>query len=183
MVDRNRYDVNYIMHVLKLNNKGFTIVELLIVIVVIAILAAISIVAYNGIQNRGRDSQRQSDFATLEKALKMYRIDNSGFPRCASTGVFVSGTDPAATCTLSAMVAQLVPKYISVAPQDPIGAGSYIYRYAVGFKKTGASCSLTYSPSEDAYLLGTKLESTTAGTCAGYWGLSDVNLIAAGSGS
>ena len=36
--------------------KGFTLVELLIVIVVIAILAAISIVAYNGIQQRSRDS-------------------------------------------------------------------------------------------------------------------------------
>ena len=37
---------------------GFTIVELLIVIVIIAILAAITIVAYNGLQQRARDSQR-----------------------------------------------------------------------------------------------------------------------------
>ena len=40
--------------------KGFTLVELLIVIVVIAILAAISIVAYNGIQQRSRDSAAKS---------------------------------------------------------------------------------------------------------------------------
>jgi prepilin-type N-terminal cleavage/methylation domain-containing protein len=40
---------------------GFTIVELLIVIVVIAILAAISIVAYTGIQNRANDAALQSD--------------------------------------------------------------------------------------------------------------------------
>lgn len=38
------------------NQKGFTIVELLIVIVVIGILAAITIVAYNGIQNRAKDT-------------------------------------------------------------------------------------------------------------------------------
>lgn len=56
--------------------QGFTIVELLIVIVVIAILAAISIVAFNGIQERARDSQRKSDVATIVKALGLYQVDN-----------------------------------------------------------------------------------------------------------
>lgn len=46
--------------------RGFTIVELLIVIVVIAILAAISIIAYNGIQSRARDAQRSNDIATIK---------------------------------------------------------------------------------------------------------------------
>lgn len=40
----------------KKDKSGFTIVELLIVVVVIAILAAITIVAYNGIQNRAKKS-------------------------------------------------------------------------------------------------------------------------------
>jgi len=56
-------------------NTGFTIVELLIVIVVIAILASISIVAYNGIQARARDSQRKSDLATIAKGLAIYNVD------------------------------------------------------------------------------------------------------------
>lgn len=56
-------------------HTGFTIVELLIVIVIIAILAAITIVAYNGIQQRARDSARKQDLATLAKAIKLYQVD------------------------------------------------------------------------------------------------------------
>lgn len=48
---------------------GFTIVELLIVVVVIAIFAAITIVAYNGIQNRSRDSSVKSDVSNAFKHL------------------------------------------------------------------------------------------------------------------
>ena len=47
------------------NKAGFTIVELLMVIVVIAILAAITIVAYNGIQTRAKDSAIVSDLQSL----------------------------------------------------------------------------------------------------------------------
>ena len=50
--------------------RGFTIVELLIVIVVIAILAAITIVAYNGIQNRANDSAIQSDVRNIFMKVK-----------------------------------------------------------------------------------------------------------------
>ena len=60
--------------------RGFTIVELLIVIVVIAILAAISVVAYSGIQQRARDSQRENDIKILTKALELYYIDNGKYP-------------------------------------------------------------------------------------------------------
>jgi prepilin-type N-terminal cleavage/methylation domain-containing protein len=57
-----------------MNKRGFTIVELLIVIVVIAILAAISIVAYTGIQERGRRSSAAADLNMLEKAIIMARV-------------------------------------------------------------------------------------------------------------
>ncbi len=57
---------------------GFTIVELLIVIVVIGILAAITIVAYNGIQNRANDTAVQSDLASMAKKIEYEAADNSG---------------------------------------------------------------------------------------------------------
>lgn len=53
---------------------GFTIVELLIVIVVIAILAAISIAAYTNIQSRARAAAVQSDLTNAMKQLKLYRV-------------------------------------------------------------------------------------------------------------
>lgn len=66
--------------------NGFTIVELLIVIVVIAILAAISIVAYNGIQQRARDSRRAQDMSTIKKALLLYDSGHGGVQRTTTFG-------------------------------------------------------------------------------------------------
>lgn len=54
---------------------GFTIVELLIVIVVIGILAAITVVAYNSVQQRARDAQRRSDVAQIVKAFQLWSTD------------------------------------------------------------------------------------------------------------
>lgn len=61
--------------------KGFTIVELLIVIVVIAILAAISIVAYNGIQQRAESTKTTQALATYAKALQSYKAINDVYPQ------------------------------------------------------------------------------------------------------
>jgi prepilin-type N-terminal cleavage/methylation domain-containing protein len=54
-------------------HSGFTIVELLIVIVVIGILATISLVAYNGVQARSHTAKINSDLVTLEKAIRAAR--------------------------------------------------------------------------------------------------------------
>ena len=53
-------------------SKGFTIVELLIVIVVIAILAAITIVSYNGITNQTHDTAVKNDLVALKKKIDVY---------------------------------------------------------------------------------------------------------------
>jgi len=55
--------------------RGFTIVELLIVIVVIATLAAITIVAYSGIQQRARDARRVSDLSNIVQAVQRWSIE------------------------------------------------------------------------------------------------------------
>ncbi|WP_120005055.1 prepilin-type N-terminal cleavage/methylation domain-containing protein [Nesterenkonia muleiensis] len=65
---------------------GFTIVELMIVIVVIAILAAISIVAYTGVQGRTYDTTVQSDLRGFANQLEMFRAA-TGSIQCASTSL------------------------------------------------------------------------------------------------
>jgi prepilin-type N-terminal cleavage/methylation domain-containing protein len=56
---------------------GFTIVELLIVIVVIGILAAITIIAYSGIQDRARISKINADLSLLNRAIQSARVNSS----------------------------------------------------------------------------------------------------------
>ena len=63
-----------------MSQKGFTIVELLIVIVVIAILAAISVVAYNGIQARAKTSSAQSLASQTAKKAELYNTEVGYYP-------------------------------------------------------------------------------------------------------
>lgn len=66
------------------NKQGFTIVELLIVIVVMAILAVISVAAYSSMQEQARSSALKSDFAQIKKKLSLYRVEHGRYPRTNS---------------------------------------------------------------------------------------------------
>ncbi len=75
------------------NNKGFTIVELLIVIVVIGILALLVITTYSGIQAKARNSKRQTDLASIQTHLEAFYNENGYYPNRddMNTASFVSG--------------------------------------------------------------------------------------------
>ncbi len=64
----------------KARSSGFTIVELLIVIVVIGILAALVVVTYNGIQQKARDTERKTDINALHGQLEAYQAQNGKYP-------------------------------------------------------------------------------------------------------
>lgn len=67
----------------QLKNRGFTLVELLIVIVIIAILTVISLIAYNGIQNRARTTTAESSAKTLADKAQIFFTQKSHYPDAA----------------------------------------------------------------------------------------------------
>lgn len=118
---------------LKKNNKGFTIVELLIVIVVIGILALLVITAYSGIQAKARNSKRQTDLASLQTHLEAFYNDNGYYPSLTdmNTASFypqlkgldaTALTDPSNATQSKTLVAAPAAKSYSYVVQDSSGA-------------------------------------------------------------
>lgn len=155
--------------------RGFTIVELLIVIVVIGILVAITIVAYTGIQSRARDNVRRSDLASIQKILAIYKAQNGGYPAC-SGGLYQPGT-ATQSCLLNDpdVISALAPAVTQVVPMDPINTGQKVYRYGVGWSFTPPCATVTNLSSN--YILGAALDDTSITACPGFWGQSDVNHV------
>jgi len=93
------------------NRKGFTLIEILIAVSIIAILTAIGIVSYASVNRRARDAKRFGDLEQIRSALEMYRSDNGYYP-AVNTGSFGG---------VSALDAPLNTSggYIQALPTDP----------------------------------------------------------------
>lgn len=114
------------------NQKGFTIVELLVVIVVIAILVALTLPNLFSLQQRARDDQRKNDIKNIQQQLEAYFNDNNAYP---------------------AATADLVGDYLDAVPEDPQG-GAYTYAaVAAG----GGACT-TAADDCETYTLSATLE-------------------------
>jgi prepilin-type N-terminal cleavage/methylation domain-containing protein len=64
----------------KRKQQGFTVIELIVVLVVIGILASLIVFSYNGVRSRDRDALRQSDIDTLQSQLEVFYAENSRYP-------------------------------------------------------------------------------------------------------
>lgn len=124
--------------------QGFTIVELLIVIVVIGILAGLVLNTFNGIQARARDTERKTDVNSIHAQVEAYHADNGYYPTTANV----------ASAT---WVATNLPGLDAEALNDPT-SGSYAYATTV------ATCDNTAGNLCAAYTLSADLEDDGRGT-------------------
>ena len=158
------------MIIFRSSGKGFTIVELLIVIVVIAILATVTIVAFNGIQARARDNVRAQDMAVIKKALLAYDAVNGGVVRTGTVpryneNVTLTGRGGWDTSVDENWLAFLRPQCgkMPVDPQNTapdmgagaVGAAARTYRYFCYLAGTGVE------PASDHVAIGYRKDNST----------------------
>ena len=136
------------------NKKGFTIIELLIVIAIIGLLATISIVALNGARQKGRDVKRVADIKQIQRGLEFYFNDTNSYPTAPTSSPVVLGSANAKILCDAGFVASisscpLNKIYMSSIPVNPIPGGSnYVYtstpsgQYVINFSIEDATSGL-----------------------------------------
>ncbi len=144
--------------------KGFTLLEMLLVIAIIAVLAAIVIVAINPARQlaQARNAQRASDLIAIHKAVQQYYIDNKNWPPPDEfipdelTDICDTGGDTEPPDCLDLGDDVLVSKYLSALPQNPGGEN-----YKIAMNSVSRKIALTAPGSNELGLLGVVLGTST----------------------
>ena len=125
----------------KTNIKGFTLLEILLVVAAIAILASIVILAINPGKQLGdtKNAQRRVDVNTILNAVYQYAIDNTGTIPATITSSSTEICKLGGTCTglIDLSVLTTNEKYLVAIPIDPIGASTNGVRYTISKSVNG----------------------------------------------
>lgn len=124
--------ITFMMKLMQKNNKskGFTLVELLIVIVIIGILAGIGLGSFASTQRKGRDARRKADLDNIVKALESYYNDYGQYPLGDD---LIEGCGAGADCAWGDEWQDANGTYYMVQiPEDPADGYLYFYNSADG---------------------------------------------------
>ncbi len=153
--------------------KGFTLIELMVAISIIAVLSTIGMVAYSKVQLLGRDARRKQDLRAIAQALEIFYQQNKRYP-CNNTTwsswSYSTDSDPwlkdLNTCTGGSTI-NLTPDYLNKLPVDPINSGSplatgtgYGYAYYSGDYRAETGSLSCPSGTGSSYTLVARLENT-----------------------
>ncbi len=120
------------------SSSGFTLIEILVVMVIIGILAAIGLGAFQSAQVKGRDARRKSDIKNISTALEIYYNDKRSYPLSDGSGGLLACSGQA--CDAGEQMSDGSTIYMVQFPGDPSnhtyyyetdGAGSYFRLYAL----------------------------------------------------
>jgi prepilin-type N-terminal cleavage/methylation domain-containing protein len=154
------------------NRRGFTIVELLIVIVVIGILAAITIVAYNGIQQRANNTAIIDSASSSLRMIESYIAVNGTYPLTVSTGVGGACITTTAGCSLvgtntvfgtNMATIGTLPRSVPISGTGSYGL-NYVYTSDGTFNGAPQPATLIY------WLSGINQQCGVSGVANGAWG-------------
>lgn len=126
--------------------KGFTLIEILLVVAAISVLAGIVILAINPTKQLGetRNAQRRADVNTLLNAVYQYALDNNGTVpasiqegTCSAAGNEICKTGGTCTGLIDLSVITASEKYLVTIPADPSGASTNGAGYQVAKSANG----------------------------------------------
>jgi prepilin-type N-terminal cleavage/methylation domain-containing protein len=113
--------------------KGFTMIELLVVISIIGVLTTLAIANFTGGQQRARDTSRKNDLRIVRDALETYKLDQT-------TGTYPT---PAATNTWTTLMTTLTSgTYLKNAVSDPKNGSPAIYVYTYATQNSNTDFTL-----------------------------------------
>lgn len=112
-----------------MTKRGFTLIEMLVVVSLIGILTTLVAANLNAARERGRDAQRKSDSRNIQTALGLYYQDYQAFPANSSSGEITGcGSSGTSACTWGEDWTAGSETYMSVLPKDPLPGQAYKYQ-------------------------------------------------------
>lgn len=144
------------------NSKGFTLLELLVVLAIIGILTAIGTVSFTAAQIRARDSQRKSDLKVIASVLETYFQENKAYPESGSGSCPGGASWFCSNSAASPWIPALTTNYIQKLPKDLRNLGFLICNPLNGTNNLKAALVYAYYSAGAAagkqYVLAARLE-------------------------